>query len=415
MMEILNKLKRKLKMIINKKSVNTNIIKKREEHIKSIMQKTGWTREETIENVKMVRKRIGMTYADFDKYDFFKVPVEKELDRYLDILNSKKIKYKKARKERMHKKLVLTVVLNTGWQYEFAKKVMEKSKANSLAEYKDYVAYRFWEVDEETQKTYYTIGVGKQLKKKYNINRENVRIFINKDQFNEKFNKFLGRPWLSNINMTYENFENTFSCVSKIIYKPRAATRGSGVEVFDLDKEGKGLVYKKILSLPEGVIEGYIKQHAEMSKYSRQSVNTIRIVTVRTFNKINILYAVMRMGGGNAVVDNFHAGGVLAIVDINTGSLTTEAVDLEGNVFVNHPVTNEKIIGFKIPYWNEVIKLVQKAGLIVDGVGYVGWDVAITENGPVLIEGNTQPGAHALQTYYARFHKGMKPVVEKYL
>ena len=85
------------------------------------------------------------------------------------------------------------------------------------------------------------------------------------------------------------------------------------------------------------------------------------------------------------------------------------------NPFIIHPITKEPIKGFKIPYWNDVIKLVKKAGLVVEGVGYVGWDIAITDNGPILIEGNVSPGSLVLQTPYAREHKGMKYVAEKYL
>ena len=292
---------------------------------------------------------------------------------------------------------------------------MEKSKIVSGASFENYISYRFWEVDEENQKTYLTAGIGRELKKKYNTNKIGIRHFLNKDLFNEKFNEFIGRPWLSNSKMNWYSFEKTFNSVSKIIYKPRASTQGNGIVVFNLDIDGRRYVYEKLKTLPKGIVEGYINQHSEMNKFSKRSVNTIRVVTVRTFDKVNILYAAMRMGGGNAVVDNFHAGGILAIVDINNGSLITDGFDMYANPFIIHPITKEPIKGFKIPYWNDVIKLVKKAGLVVEGVGYVGWDIAITDNGPILIEGNVSPGSLVLQTPYAREHKGMKYVAEKYL
>lgn len=417
MLTLFKELKRKLKNIMNKNNNHTKqvINIKREEHIKSIMSKTGWTRKLTIDNVNDAQQRIGITYAMFDKYNFHEIPIKEQGNKYLSILLNIKLKNKKLNVEISKKKKILTVVVNTGWDYEYAKAAMNRAKIISGASYENYISYKFWEIDEDIQKTYLTAGVGKKLKEKYNTNKYGTRVFINKDLFNDKFNQFIGRPWLSNVEMTWDKFENTFSYVSKIIYKPRASTQGNGIKVFILDKDNKKLVYENLKRLPKGIIEGYIKQHPEMCKYSECSVNTIRVVTIRCLDNVNILYAAMRMGGGNSVVDNFHAGGILSIVDVDTGCLITDGFDMYGNPFVVHPVTNEKVMGFKIPYWKEVIKLVQKASVIVDGIGYVGWDIAITDNGPILIEGNTSPGSLVLQTPYARQHRGMKYVVEKYL
>ena len=383
--------------------------------IQSIMEKTGWSRETTIANVEAARKHIGITYTKYDKYDFHKVPAEKQAEQYLTVLTEEKVKGKKARKERKNEKLLMTVIVNTGWDYEQAKAAMEKSRVISGAEYKDYVAYRFWELPDEVQKTYFTKGDANALRKKYNTNKDNLRFFMNKNEFNEKFEKFLGRPWAHTAQMTLESFTNTFANETRIIYKPLSDSCGHGVTVFDLNSEVMESVYENLKALPEGVVEGYVVQHPEMSKYSRKSVNTVRLVSVRAFNKINVLYAAFRMGGGDAVVDNFHAGGVLALIDVNTGKLATEAIDLAGKFYEYHPVTNEKIVGFQIPYWSEVVKLIEEAGHVVEGVGYVGWDIAITENGPILIEGNTAPAPNVLQTPYARYHQGMKHVVAKYL
>ena len=40
-----------------------------------------------------------------------------------------------------------------------------------------------------------------------------------------------------------------------------------------------------------------------------------------------------------------------------------------------------------------------EAALIVPEVRYVGWDIAITENGPVIMEGNEYP-SYGLVQYY---------------
>lgn len=51
-----------------------------------------------------------------------------------------------------------------------------------------------------------------------------------------------------------------------------------------------------------------------------------------------------------------------------------------------------RIMGLKIPYWDEVVLMLSKAAKLVPEVKYVGWDIAITKDGPCLIEGNTSPG-----------------------
>ena len=56
------------------------------------------------------------------------------------------------------------------------------------------------------------------------------------------------------------------------------------------------------------------------------------------------------------------------------------AIDKFRNVYEVHPITNEKIVGFKIPIWDDVKKLCIEAASVVDGVGYIGWDVCVGEN-----------------------------------
>ena len=53
-----------------------------------------------------------------------------------------------------------------------------------------------------------------------------------------------------------------------------------------------------------------------------------------------------------------------------------------------HPVTGVCFENFSLPFWDEVEKLVLKAHAFIPSVISIGWDVAITEKGPVLLEGN---------------------------
>lgn len=60
--------------------------------------------------------------------------------------------------------------------------------------------------------------------------------------------------------------------------------------------------------------------------------------------------------------------------------------------FVKFVKNKKKIVGFEIPKYKEVIDFVKELGVVVPKVRYVGWDIAITNNGPVVVEGNNFSG-----------------------
>lgn len=130
---------------------------------------------------------------------------------------------------------------------------------------------------------------------------------------------------------------------------------------------------------------------------------------------MDVAYVALRIGGADAVVDNFHSGGMVACVDKNTGEVVTDAVDMEGHVYKVHPATEKTIRGFKVPFFQESLSMVSEAIEKNQIEGYLGWDIAITENGPVLIEVNTMPAVALLSAPYVPEKKGMKDLMEKYL
>ena len=150
-----------------------------------------------------------------------------------------------------------------------------------------------------------------------------------------------------------------------------------------------------------------------MNKLFPTSVNTLRIVTAYKNKKCTVLFRAIRIGNGNNVVDNFNHGGMYSVVN-EKGIIYKPAIDKKGNIFVEHPVTNTKIEGFQIPYFKEAIKMVKDASKVVPQVGLVGWDIAITNKGPVMIEGNQLPG---YDIYQSKIHlnddgTGVKPLFD---
>lgn len=112
------------------------------------------------------------------------------------------------------------------------------------------------------------------------------------------------------------------------------------------------------------------------------------------------------MALGKTIADNFHQGGKGVLVDIETGKLVGNGIDKKLNESENS-ITNIKFDGFQIPYWEEIKEMVLEAALVNDKVNMVGWDVAISKNGPLIIEGNRGPGFDLVQVLLKKGTKYM--------
>ena len=156
-------------------------------------------------------------------------------------------------------------------------------------------------------------------------------------------------------------------------------------------------LYQRLLKNGQVVIEEVVDQHPAMNAMCDQAVNTLRIVTVRKNDVAHVLATVLRIGSGRNNVDNFHSQGMAAIID-ERGVLIKPAIDKDNNIFTEHPVSGTTIVGFQIPNYKDALMLVKEASEVVPEMGYIGWDVAMTPNGPLLIEANNYPGYDVTQS-----------------
>ena len=213
-----------------------------------------------------------------------------------------------------------------------------------------------------------------------------------------------------------EEFKEKMADQTRVIYKPIISSQGKGVEAFDVDQDKLDEMYEMFCSFPKGVVEECIVQHPEMARFSKNAVNTIRTVTIFKDDKVNIVYAAVKMGGGDSVVDNVHiSGGVVTPLDVETGKVRHKASDFEGNLYTHHPVTGEYIMDLQVPFWDEYKEYMDKLCRVVDGINYIGWDIAISDKGPVVIEANFKPSPSLIQIPFFKERIGMKHIVEDYL
>lgn len=265
------------------------------------------------------------------------------------------------------------------------------------AGYKDYKLCEFYNLTAAQRATYVTRGVNNRIVKLLN-DPAYYHCVEDKCEFNRLYGDFIHRGWLDMTLASYEEFYQFMADRDRIISKPSAATCGQGIQIVQKsDFRDLQEMYEYLRRIQSGLLEDIIVQHDDVAAIYPHSVNTYRIVTVRRNGQANVVYAFIRIGNGGRFVDNINAGGMAAPIDLETGKIQYPAFDKDSNYYDTHPATGCTIVGHQLPYWQESLEMCQKATEIVPQLGYVGWDIAVSEDGPQLIEGNHFPGHDILQ------------------
>ena len=264
--------------------------------------------------------------------------------------------------------------------------------------YRDYDLNEWWTLNKAQRSTYITRGINNSLVTRLN-DSSCYHLLANKIDFNELFSDCLGRKWIFLDRATPEEFEIFMSDIDTVIAKPIDEACGVGVQKLQKsDFESVRAMYDHIKEIGSPLVEEYVIQHSAISGLYPLSVNTLRIVTVTSDDGTpHILYAFIRIGNGGRVVDNINAGGMAAPIDLDSGKVYSVAFDKDYSYYDTHPYTGTPIVGFEIPFWKESCELVLEATTRIPRLRYVGWDVAVTENGPTFIEANQHPGHDILQ------------------
>lgn len=140
------------------------------------------------------------------------------------------------------------------------------------------------------------------------------------------------------------------------------------------------------------IIQKRIKQHPVLSALNPSSINTIRILTYRRQNEIEILYTVIRIGRKDKVVDNESAGGMSARIE-RDGTLAKYAFGTPEEGAREKTDAGVVIEGYSIPSFEKIKETVKQLHFQLPFFNLVGWDMAMDEEGePVFIECNFHAG-----------------------
>ena len=284
------------------------------------------------------------------------------------------------------------------------------------AGYMDYMIARMWEQNDAQRRTVLTRGINNLIVRRMN-DKADWHAFDDKAAFNRAFSKWITRDWMEADGQTSIDALKTFLKGKQTVFvKPLEGSSGQGIEKYTAPDWTDMVAFaSKVRAVGKCVIEEGIVQHPRMAELNPGSVNTVRISTLIGDKKEGIVYAFLRIGNGK-IMDNVDCGGMAARVDLISGKLLTVAADKAGNTFTKHPITGTEIIGFQLPCFEEAKAMCLEAMRMVPSMRYVAWDVALTEQGPTLIEGNSFP-SHAVPQFAAHYPDkiGILPEFRKYI
>ena len=181
--------------------------------------------------------------------------------------------------------------------------------------------------------------------------------------------------------------------------KPSDGECGHGVfflkikdaKIFQNSKEISPDELKKILLSANYIVQERVEQHPDIGKLCPSTLNTIRIHTVRAEDgEIIVFGPLLRIGRIANNVDNWAQGGVLVGIDSSGKLMKTGFFKPQfGSTVIQHPDTGIVFEGTVIPYFEDVKTMILKLHSILYRCHSIGWDVAITKDGPIIIEGNS--------------------------
>ena len=241
-----------------------------------------------------------------------------------------------------------------------------------------------------TTKTFYKIH-------NYLNDSKYLTCFNNKLIFNSIFRDYLRRSYINLLECSKLDFMNFLSGKNVVFAKIPDGFGGHGVSRLVLKEYDLEKLYKQLLKNGQYLIEEEIVQCKELNKINPNVVCSFRVITLYKNGKVYILNNALRVnkdsseiiGCTNDLYFSFNEDG---IIDSNV-------IDDYGQIYKMHPLTGMEFKRVKLDFVKEAFEMCKKAALRIPQVRYVGWDVAFTDKGPLIIEGNEYPGYGLIQFY----------------
>ena len=261
--------------------------------------------------------------------------------------------------------------------------------------YTDYFRGNYVELTKEEKNTFAT------AKKFHNLlaylNNPKYEIILgDKLLFNKYFEDYLKREYI-NLNVSSKEDFSKFLKGKDYVFAKRPLGEG-GHDVKKITKKDyNDKLYNELKKDGYTLVEEAIIQSKDLNEINPNVVNSFRVITLYKDGNVYLVNNALRVNQkADAVIgstdDLYFSLGV-------DGKINSNVIDDYGKVYIEHPLTHKKFSDVKIKGVKEAFDMCKEAALRLPEVRYIGWDIAFTDNGPVMVEGNEYPGYGLVQHY----------------
>ncbi len=287
-------------------------------------------------------------------------------------------------------------------------------KANSDFSASEYFMYDFAHKNRSQQSTFLTEKATYEMF--YQFNDDKSLDYNTRDKWKvyRQLNKYYRREICCVTDVGQRQaFFSMLKEKQRLFCKPLCGSLGEKVRIIKADDFMNAEAFFELLQYysPEGFLaEEIIEQTEFMKRLNPTSINTLRIMSIRMDNRI-CMYFEMRIGEMFSIADNLGLRSLICGINPNDGTIIS-AYNKNRTSFVSHPHTRAKIVGEKIPRFFEAVELAKELAGYYPGFRYLSWDLALTDEGWVIVELNGKGGICGFQEVY---NCGIRHDIEGYL
>ena len=278
--------------------------------------------------------------------------------------------------------------------------------------FRDYAVWDIRLLNARERATWMTHPKSFRITKMYNTAEGRAKL-EDKRRFAREYADLLGRETIDLRDVDDAELAAFLSRHSKVLAKPNEGHGGGGIDLHEVTAQTDAASFRAAVTAKgQSVVDEFIVQHPDMSALYPDAVNTVRLITFldTTTDSVHLLAAVLRFGNGD-VIDNFASGGMFTMLD-DEGVAMYPGVDKNSNVYERHPATDVPIVGFPVPMYDRVLDLAAALARRTPEAPYVGWDIALTPSGPVVIEGNHNSSVFQPKPSASGVRTGLLPVYQ---